>query len=201
MLAKRVPGVNGILGKLQLVSHKAAKFCCFASLKSGGLFPIKVLRTSPKRNEELYLALKLSIWSGYQSLALNMPQKHCNVMAKTALERRIHPRLPLSIPVFVRGTDDQGKDFLEFATALNISAGGILLATRRNLPKSATLSLEIPVAPMPQSTDFSHSVRTLKARLVRLTHGEKCNLLGMKFPRPIGTPNKASARGKDFSTK
>ncbi len=122
-------------------------------------------------------------------------------MAKTAAERRIHPRLPLSIPVFVRGTDDQGRDFLEFATALNISAGGILLATRRSLPKSATLALEIPVAPLPHNAVFSHSIRTLKARLVRLTHGEKCNLLGLKFSRPIVAPPKLNSKGKSPSTR
>jgi hypothetical protein len=108
-------------------------------------------------------------------------------MAKPLPERRKYPRLPLSIPVFVRGTDKEGRDFLEFATALNISAGGILLATRRNLPKSAILSLEIPVAPLPAGTAFTHSIRTLRARLVRTTHGDKYNLMGMKFSKPITT--------------
>ena len=39
-------------------------------------------------------------------------------------ERRAWVRLPLAIPVFVRSRDQNGKDFLEFATAVNISAGG-----------------------------------------------------------------------------
>jgi len=106
-------------------------------------------------------------------------------MIKSASERRKHQRLPLSIPIFVRGVDQDGKDFLEFATALNISAGGILLATRRSLPRSTSLSLEIPVAPLPPNAISPQSVRSLKARLVRITHGERCHLLGLKFTRPL----------------
>ena len=106
-------------------------------------------------------------------------------MTKSASERRKHQRLPLSIPVFVRGVDQDGKDFLEFATALNISGGGVLLATRRSLPRSTSLSLEIPVAPLPANTVSPQSVRSLKARLVRITHGERCHLLGLKFTRPL----------------
>ncbi len=48
-------------------------------------------------------------------------------------ERRGWDRLPISIPFFVRGTSASGEEFLEFATALNLSAGGLLLATRRYL--------------------------------------------------------------------
>jgi len=123
-------------------------------------------------------------------------------MAKTARERRKYPRLPLSIPIFVRGTDEAGRDFLEFATALNISAGGILLATRRSVPRSASLMLEIPVAPLPPVAALTHSVRTLKATLVRATPGEKCNLLGLKFSQAItSAPRKRHAGGKAASAK
>ena len=106
-------------------------------------------------------------------------------MIKPGSERRKHQRLPLSIPVFVRGVDQDGKEFLEFATALNISAGGILLATRRSLPRSSSLALEIPVAPLPPRSESPQSVRSLKAKLVRITHGERCHLVGLKFNKPL----------------
>lgn len=106
-------------------------------------------------------------------------------MPARAAEKRKFQRLPLSIPVFVRGTDESGKEFLEFATALNISAGGVLLASRRSIPKSANLHLEIPVAPLPADSISSQSIRSLKAKLVRVTHGEKYHLLGLKFTRAI----------------
>lgn len=108
-------------------------------------------------------------------------------MPKLGSERRKHQRLALSIPIFVRGIDDDGKEFLEFATALNVSAGGILLATRRSLPRSSSLSLEIPVAPLPSNHISPQSARSLKARLVRITHGEHCHLLGLKFSKPLNS--------------
>src|SRR5256885_9174410 len=61
---------------------------------------------------------------------------------KPETERRKWPRLALAIPVFVRSRDEKGKEFLEFATALNVSAGGALVAVRRALPAAAQVLLE-----------------------------------------------------------
>jgi len=66
-------------------------------------------------------------------------------------ERREWVRLPLAIPVFVRSKDQDGRDFLEFATAINISAGGALIAVHRSLRPAAQVSLEIPSAPLAAS--------------------------------------------------
>ena len=99
-------------------------------------------------------------------------------------ERRRWERLPLAIPFFVRGVDDRGKEFIEFATALNVSAGGALLALRRNLPRSSRISLEIPCAPLPQSV-ARHVVRALRARVVRVTHSDPLHLWGLQFTRPL----------------
>ena len=100
-------------------------------------------------------------------------------------ERRRWGRLPVSIPVFMRGVDERGKEFLEFATALNISAGGALLASRRYLAPSAKISLEIPCAPLPPVAVLPDSVRTLQARLVRVTPSDRFHLLGLKFSKPL----------------
>ena len=62
---------------------------------------------------------------------------------KPETERRKWPRLALAIPVFVRSRDEKGKEFLEFATALNVSAGGALVAVRRSLPLSAQVFLRL----------------------------------------------------------
>jgi PilZ domain len=100
---------------------------------------------------------------------------------KAPLERRRHERIPLAIPVFVRGADGEGKEFLEFATALNISAGGALLATRRYLPRLAQLSLEIPSAPLPRLPVLPRAARRLRARLLRATALDGFQLWGLKF--------------------
>lgn len=100
-------------------------------------------------------------------------------------ERRKWMRLPLAIPVFVRSRDDKGKEFLEFATALNVSAGGALVAVRRSLPQSSQVLLEIPSAPLVAAASLPKASRTLRARAVRVSHAEGYHLLGLKFSRPL----------------
>jgi PilZ domain len=113
-------------------------------------------------------------------------------------ERRKWIRLPLAIPVFVRSRDEKGKEFLEFATALNISAGGALVAVRRSLPKAAQVLLEIPSAPLAATAGLPRAARTLRARATRITHAEGYHLLGLKFSRPLlnGTSQTRRLRGK-----
>jgi PilZ domain len=109
-------------------------------------------------------------------------------------ERRKWPRLPLAIPVFVRSRDDKGKEFLEFATALNISAGGVLVAVRRSLPPSARILLEIPSAPLAATANLPKASRALRAKCVRVTHAEGYHLVGLKFSRPLV---EATENGRD----
>ena len=104
---------------------------------------------------------------------------------KTAQERRRWERLPLAIPVFARGIDDKGKDFLDFTTVLEVSAGGAILATRRNLARAARLTLEIPSAPLNEKAAGISSVRTLRAKIVRVTTSDRCRLCALEFIRPI----------------
>src|SRR5437588_10220212 len=83
---------------------------------------------------------------------------------KPEKERRRWPRLPLAIPVFVRSRDEKGKEFLEFATALNVSAGGALIAVRRALSLVAQVLLEIPSAPLAATTFLPKAARSLLVR-------------------------------------
>jgi hypothetical protein len=100
-------------------------------------------------------------------------------------ERRRWPRLPLAIPVFVRSHAEANKEFLEFATALNVSAGGMLIAVRRSIPSSAQVLLEIPSAPLAALAALPRVARNLRARVLRMQHGEGYNLVAMKFSRPL----------------
>lgn len=115
-------------------------------------------------------------------------------------DERKWQRIPLAIPVFIRGVDEQGRDFLEFATALNISAGGALVATRRQLPRCARLSLEIPVAPMPRAITLPKSVRRMRAKLVRVTVGDTYQLWGLKFANILGPEAGVPVRVKTRKT-
>ena len=100
-------------------------------------------------------------------------------------ERRKWSRLPLAIPVFVRSRNREGKEFLEFATALNVSAGGMLVAVRRALPDVAHIQLEIPSAPVAAVALLPRASRDMRAKALRTTPAEGCYLLGLKFSRPL----------------
>ena len=117
-------------------------------------------------------------------------------------DRRKWPRLPLAIPVFVRSRDKGGKELLEFATALNISATGALLAVRRSLPLSSLVLLEIPSVPLTSSTDLPKSCRNLRAKAMWITHAETYQLIGLRFSNPLLNHNgqRAAMRRKVLSS-
>jgi hypothetical protein len=110
--------------------------------------------------------------------------------ARSQTERRKWPRLPLAIPVFVHSLDDEGKESLEFATALNVSAGGMLLAIRRALPAVSKLRLEIPSAPVADPTAFPQVARSFQAKTLRTIPMQGGFLMGLKFSRALLTEKK-----------
>ena len=89
---------------------------------------------------------------------------------------------------------EKGKEFLEFATALNVSAGGMLVAIRRVLPAIAQIRLEIPSAPVAALALLPKASRALRAKALRTTPAEGYYLLGLKFARPLLLPANANAR-------
>src|SRR5216683_2991657 len=105
--------------------------------------------------------------------------------AKRNPEQRHWARLPLAIPAFVRGVNGQGREFLEFSTLLNESAGGVLLAMRKPLRLWSRVSLEIPSSQILKSEKLRRAVRMLRARVIRITHVEGWNLCGLQFARPL----------------
>ena len=100
-------------------------------------------------------------------------------------ERREWARLPLAIPVFVRSCDKNGKELLEFATALNISATGALVAVRRSLPLSSQVLLEIPSVPLASTAVLPKSCRNLRAKTVWISHAATYQLVGLRFSQPL----------------
>jgi len=108
--------------------------------------------------------------------------------SKPEIQQRQWPRLPIAIPVFVRSRDEKGKELLEFATALNISAGGALVAVRRSLPLSSQVLLEIPSAPLAAASSLPKAARSLRARTLRVTHADGYHLIGVKFSHPLISP-------------
>ncbi|MCU1298019.1 MAG: hypothetical protein JWO91_2297 [Acidobacteriaceae bacterium] len=122
---------------------------------------------------------------------------------KPEINRRRWERLPLAIPVFVRSSDDSGKEFLEFATAWNVSAGGALVAVKRSLRLSSQVLLEIPIAPVsahPRQCKLSNS---LLAKPVWVAHEEGHHIVGLKFLNPLlpGTSHRQNGKRKVASSE
>jgi hypothetical protein len=115
----------------------------------------------------------------------------------TKKEERKWARLQLAIPVFIRTRDTGGKESLEFATAINISAGGALVVVRHSLPKSVPISLEIPSAPLGTGHGLKTSSRIMQAKAVWVGHLDNYHLLGLKFNRPLST-DAAAVSGKSL---
>jgi hypothetical protein len=114
-----------------------------------------------------------------------MSEENRNLPRQIAVaERRDWDRLPISIPFFVRGRKLTGEDFLEFATALNLSAGGVLLAAKRYLDPGTQISLEVPIA-LVHKAQLPHSVSLLHATVLRCTPDRQYFLLGLQFEEPL----------------
>lgn len=95
-------------------------------------------------------------------------------------ERRKSPRLALAIPVFVRGLDPDGNDFLDLGSILNVSAGGALFALHRHLQQGSRISLEIPAA-FPHEKLGGVAKRKFRARIVRASGRNHFFRYGARF--------------------
>lgn len=89
------------------------------------------------------------------------------------------------MPVFAKGIDERGKEFLEFTTTLNISLGGALIAMRRYQPVPSKITLEIPAAPLPRLATPPKIVRTVQANVIRVTPSEPSFMWALQFIEPL----------------
>jgi hypothetical protein len=94
------------------------------------------------------------------------------------------------MPLFVRSRSRDGKDFLEFATALNISASGALVALHGSLRPTAHVLVEIPVAPLPRAIPLPKRARRLRAKIARVIHADGYNLVALRFLQPLLSADK-----------
>ncbi len=108
-------------------------------------------------------------------------------------EQRRWTRLQLAIPVFVRAQNGEGKETVELATAVNVSAGGALVAVRGSLNGAGWVSLEIPSPPLEPAPQLFASSRTMRAKTVWIKHLDQYHLFGFKFKQPLTTDDSGAA--------
>ena len=98
---------------------------------------------------------------------------------------RHSPRIRLQIPVFIRGEDASGSEFIELTKTLNISAFGACIASQHILRKNQTIHLTIPT-PSPASNSLVPSeTPPILARVLRQDMAGDIRLFGLQFIRPL----------------
>jgi len=100
-------------------------------------------------------------------------------------DRRRSQRLPLQVPIFVRGLDNYGDEFLDLTKTLNISAVGACLASPRPLRPNQLLSLRIP-APSPSSSGLvPEASPAISARVLREHPVGEIHFVAVEFVKPL----------------
>jgi hypothetical protein len=105
-------------------------------------------------------------------------------MDQVGKDKRRWQRVSLNIPVFARGRDENGEEFLEFTTILNVSAGGALLLTRRFLAPASQVSLHLLSASLPEATPEAPYLRSMRVRDARVVWAQLSgahHLSGLEF--------------------
>ncbi len=106
-------------------------------------------------------------------------------MSSRPAERRRSPRIRLQVPMFVRGVDARGEEFLDLTKTLNISAVGAFLATRRLVRADEMISLTVPAPAPPASGLMPPPTPPIQARVRRFEVTGEINLLGVEFLKPL----------------
>jgi hypothetical protein len=98
---------------------------------------------------------------------------------------RRSPRIRLQVPVFVRGTDVSGAEFVELTKTLNISATGACITSAHIIRPDQTVYLTIP-APSPASSSLVPSeTPPIAAKVLRQDSAGEMRLFGLEFLRPL----------------
>jgi hypothetical protein len=100
-------------------------------------------------------------------------------------QRRRSPRIRLQVPVFLRGSDAAGSEFIELTRTVNISANGACIASTRILRPDQIIHLTIP-APAPASSSLIPSeTPPIAAKVLRQDLAGELRLFGLEFLRPL----------------
>ncbi len=86
-------------------------------------------------------------------------------------DRRGFPRLPIRVPVFIKGKDIGGEEFLELTYTLNISAGGACFFSQRELQASTGLLISIPAPVDTSETAREDYEFKFPAKVIRIENG------------------------------
>jgi hypothetical protein len=100
-------------------------------------------------------------------------------------QRRKSPRIRLQVPIFLRGADASGVEFIELTKTLNISATGASIASTHLLRRDQIVYLTVP-APSPNSSSVvPKETPPIAAKVLRQDVAGEMRLFGLEFLRPL----------------
>jgi hypothetical protein len=105
-------------------------------------------------------------------------------MSSPTDDRRRSQRIHVQIPMFVRGTDAAGFEFLDLIKTLDISATGAHLASSRPVRMNELVNLTIP-APSSASSSLPSDTPPIQARVRRHRAADGVHLLGVEFVKSL----------------
>jgi hypothetical protein len=113
-----------------------------------------------------------------------------NVIHKTGAralyeERRRFPRIRLQVPLFIRGKDAHGEQFLELAKALDISGLGALVTCPKAVSIGEIVTLTIPAPSITSSALIPAGMPPIQARVRRQQEAGEIYLVGVEFLKPL----------------
>jgi hypothetical protein len=98
---------------------------------------------------------------------------------------RRSPRIPLQVPVFLRGTDVSGAEFIELTKTLNISSTGACITSARILRPDQTVHLTIPAPALASSSLVPCETPPIVAKVLRQESAGHTRLFGLEFLNPL----------------
>jgi len=101
-------------------------------------------------------------------------------------ERRRFQRIRLQVPLFVRGKDSRGEQFLELAKTIDISGLGAFITCPRALAIHDVITLTIPAPSITSSALVPAGMPPIQARVKRHQEAGDVHLVGVEFLKPIG---------------
>jgi hypothetical protein len=101
-------------------------------------------------------------------------------------QRRRSPRIRLQVPVFLRGVDTSGVEFIELTKTLNISATGACIASTHFLRPDQVVNITVP-APSPTSSSsvVPNETPPISAKIIRQSVAGDIRLFALEFLRPL----------------
>ena len=98
---------------------------------------------------------------------------------------RRSPRIRLQVPVFVRGIDASGAEFIELTKTLNISASGACITSAHIIRPDQILHLTIPAPSPASSSPIPSETPPIAAKVLRQDTVGEMRLFGLEFLRAI----------------